>query len=315
MKPRILITPRSLTRDGHPSLDRLEKLGYVLVKSSPGNQPDEDELKHLVKGCVGYLAGVEPITASVIESATELRVISRNGTGTDNIDREAATKAGIKICKTAGANARGVAELTIGLLLALSRSIPFSDHSLKHGTWQRRRGFEIEGKTLGLIGCGKIGSLVAKMATSMGMDVIAYDPVMVDAHENYAGLRQVSLDALFEKSDIISLHCPSQPGRNPLIDELTIRKMKRGVYIINTARADLMDKEALLAGVESGQIAGIALDVFEKEPPEDTRIIRNDKVITTPHIGGFTGESIDRAASEAVENLINVLKGFSPSSI
>ena len=315
MKPRILITPRSLTRDGHPSLDRLEKLGYVLVKSSPGKQPTEDELIHLVKGCVGYLAGVEPITASVLESATELRVISRNGTGTDNIDQEAATKAGIKICKTAGANARGVAELTIGLLLALSRSIPFSDHCLKNGTWQRRKGFEIEGKILGLVGCGKIGSLVAQMAVGMRMEVLAYDPAMVEAHDKNAGPKQVSLEELFEESDIISLHCPSQPDKKPIIDKTSLKKMKNGIYLINTARADLMDNEALLAGLDSGQIAGIALDVFEKEPPEDTRLVRNDKVITTPHIGGFTVESIDRAASEAVENLIDSLKTYSPSSM
>lgn len=315
MKPRILVTPRSLTRDGHPSLDRLEKLGYILVKSTPGEQPNENELKLLVRGCVGYLAGVEPITASVLELATELRVISRNGTGIDNIDQEAANKAGIKICKTAGANARGVAELTIGLLLALSRSIPFGDHCLKNGAWQRRKGFEIEGKTIGLLGCGKIGSLVAHLAAGLGLKVLIFDPLMIGTPEHDNTLKLVDRDDLFKESDIISLHCPSQPDRKPLINELTIRKMKKGVYIINTARADLMDREALIAGLDSGQIAGIALDVFEKEPPEDTRLVKNDKVITTPHIGGFTEESIDRAASEAVENLIEVLKTYSPISM
>lgn len=154
---RVLVTPRSLTRSGHPALTRLEEAGFELVFSTPGVQPDEEELLRLVPGCTGYLAGVEPISARVIERAEDLRVIARNGVGVDNIDLDAAQRAQVEIVRAAGANARGVAELTIALLFALVRAVAFSDAHLKHMSWQRRRGIELYERTLGIVGCGNIG--------------------------------------------------------------------------------------------------------------------------------------------------------------
>jgi len=159
---RVLVTPRSLTQGNHPALNALREAGYDVICASPGRQPTEEELVRLLSGCVGYLAGVEKVTGQVLESAHDLKVISRNGTGVDNIDLEAAERLGIRVCRAVGANSRGVAELTIALILALVRAIPFSDAWIRKGGWERRRGIELAGRTLGLIGCGNVGKLVAE---------------------------------------------------------------------------------------------------------------------------------------------------------
>lgn len=306
MPARILITPRSATSNGHPSLARLEEAGFELVFSPAGTMPVEEDLIGLLPGCAGWIAGVEPVSARVLENAPDLRVISRNGTGADTIDLAAAERLGIKVLRAQGANARGVAELTLALMLALARSIPATDRWLKAGRWERSRGFELEGKTLGLIGCGKIGRLVTGFAIALGMRVLAHDPYPTwnDAPPDfeYAGLADV-----FREADLLSLHCPP-PAHGPLLDAAGFATLKKGLCIINTARAGLLDTGAALAALDSGQVAGLALDVFESEPPVDRRLLEHPRVIATPHIGGFTPESIDRAMSQAVDNLLEALQ-------
>ena len=305
---KILITPRSLTRDGHPSLAKLEDAGYELVFSTPGAFPSEDELLEKLPGCVGYLAGVEQISAKVIDAATGLKAISRNGTGVDSVDTDAAERNGVQVLRAAGANARGVAELTFGHILAAVRSIPFSDAAMKQQRWERRKGVELIGRTLGLVGCGVIGRLVAQFALAFDMDVVAYDPFADESFKPSDRFKFGSLDDVVAGSDVISLHCPAQSDGSPLIDAAAIEKMCDGVYIINTARASLLDDAAVLAGLESGKIAGVVVDAFDPEPPTDWTLAGHEKVISSPHIGGFTSESIDRAVSVAVENLIEALK-------
>ena len=301
---KILVTPRSLTKKGHPALDRLTEAGFVVVFSTPGEQPSEEELCAKLPGCVGYLAGVEKVTARVLESAPALKVISRNGTGIDNVDLAVAERLGIRVCRAEGANARGVAELTIGLLLSLARQIPYADGSLKTQIWQRRQGFELEGRTLGVIGCGKIGKLVTQMALALGMRVLAYD-LFVDATFTPSdAFRYAAIEEIFAQSDVITLHCPPAPDGQALIDASAIARMKHGVYLINTARADLLDAQAVEEGIAAGRIAGLALDVFASEPPSDYRLVEHDRVIATPHVGGFTEESVSRAVSVAVDNLL-----------
>jgi D-3-phosphoglycerate dehydrogenase len=308
MPAKILLTPRSVTRQGHPSLARLEEAGFELVLSRPGETPQEDDLIGLLPGCVGWIAGVETVSARVLQSAPDLRVISRNGTGADTIDLAAAGRLGIKVLRAEGANARGVAELTMALMLALARSIPATDRSLKAGRWERHKGFELEGKTLGLIGCGTIGRLVTGFAAALGMRVLAYDPVPAWA-DAPAGFQYAGLADVFRQSDILSLHCPPPPD-GPLLDAVTLASLKKGVCLINTARAGLLDTEATLAALASGHVAGVALDVFEPEPPSDRRLLEHPRVIATPHIGGFTPESIDRAMNQAVDNLLEALQNI-----
>ena len=297
-----------MTRDGHPALDKFKEAGYEVIFSTPGKQPDEEELLRLLPGCVGMLAGVEEISANVLEAAKELKVISRNGSGIDNIDREACERLGIKICRTEGANANGVAELTIALILALARWVPFHDRRMKEGEWERKKGIEIEGSTLGLIGCGLIGKKTALRALGLGMNVLAFrrNPDRSFAPSSRFGW--VSFEELLEKSDILSLHRPANPNGEPVITEDVIGKTKRGVYIINTARASLIDEKAVLNALNDGHIAGFATDVYMKEPPEDYSLVKHERVIATPHLGGFTVESVDRATIGAVENIINTLK-------
>ena len=307
MSASILVSPRSLTTAGHPALARLQDAGYELVFTTPGQQPTTDELLQRLPGCTGYLAGVEDIDARVLEAARGLRVISRNGVGTNNVDMEAARRLGIKVCTTPGANARGVAELAMAHLLSLARWVPFSDHALKAGDWQRRKGIEVCGKTLGLIGCGHVGRLVARFALGMDMHVLAYD-MMPDA--TFAPSPQfhfVPLADVIGQSDVISLHCPALGNGQPLIDAEALAAMKRGGFLINTARAELVDPAALAAALQSGQVAGAAVDVFLSEPPTDDALVASDRVVATPHIGGFTGESVDRSVEMAVDNLLEAL--------
>lgn len=181
---------------------------------------------------------------------------------------------------------------------------PFSDACLKSKDWQRREGVELDGKTLALIGCGRIGREVVKMATGLGMKVIVFDVVQ----DPSAGLKYVSMDEALGKGDFVSLHCPAQKDGKPLIDQATIAKMKKGAYLVNTARYSLLDATALIAALDSGKLSGVALDVFDKEPPGDNPLVKHPRVIATPHIGGFTVESVERAVSVAVDNLLSVLK-------
>ena len=304
---KILVTPRSVTKNGHPSLDALKDAGFEVVFSKPGCFPTEEELLELLPGCVGYLAGVETISANVLDSAPDLRVISRNGTGTDGIDLAAAQRNGIEVCRAQGANARGVAELTFGHILSSVRSVPFSDSMLKQGQWIRRKGIELDGRTLGLVGCGKIGQLVAGFALAFGMKVKAYDPYPAEGFEPVGEFEYCTLDELLQDADIISLHCPANEDGTPLIDEAALGLMKDGVYIVNTARGSLVDDDALLETLQSRKVAGATVDAFESEPPEDWRLVNDPRVTATPHTGGFTEESVARAMAAAVENILSVL--------
>jgi len=303
----ILVSPRSLTTAGHPALARLQDAGYELVFTPPGKQPTTDELLQRLPGCVGFLAGVEDIDARVLEAAPGLRVISRNGVGTNNVDMEAARRLGIRVCTTPGANARGVAELAMAHLLSLARWVPFSDHAIKAGGWQRRKGIEVCGKTLGLIGCGHIGRLVARFALGMDMHVLAYDLIPDATFAPSPQFHYAPLADVIRQSDVISLHCPAPGNGRPIIDAAALAAMKPGVFLINTARAELVDPTALAAALQSGQVAGAAIDVFLNEPPTDDVLVANERVVATPHIGGFTGESVDRAVEMAVDNLLQAL--------
>lgn len=310
MKPRILVTPRSVTRSGHPSLEKLRQVGCEVLFCQPGVQPGEEELRTLLPGCVGYLAGVEPITSRVLEAADRLRVISRNGAGMDNVDLDAAQARGIKVLRADGANARGVAELAFGQMFALARGVTACDRHLKAGVWERGgAGIELEGRTLGLAGCGRIGKLLARLALGIGMNVKAFDLYPDATFQPGAGFRFAALDEVLETADFLSLHCPPGPDGHPLLDATALGRMKRGVFVINTARYEVMDAEAVFTALQTGHIAGLALDVFDAEPPGDRRLVEHPRVIATAHLGGFTQESIRRAMDLAVENILSVLPG------
>lgn len=304
---KILVTPRSLTKGGDPALDHLKHAGHQLVFCTPGKAPDEQELVGLVPGCAGWLAGVEKITDAVLARADCLKAISRNGTGVDSIDLAACERRGIAVLRAEGANARGVAELTVALMLGLLRSVPFGDARLKAGGWERRQGIELEGRTLGVIGTGKIGRLVTRFALGMDMRVLGCD---ADPDARYApspDFHYVPLEELLASSDIVSLHCPHTAGEKPLMDAGALGRMKTGAVLINTARAGLVDEAAVLAALQAGRLAGYGTDAYEKEPPDRSPLLLHDKVIATPHVGAFTAESVSRATRAAVDNLLRAL--------
>ncbi|TWU21383.1 phosphoglycerate dehydrogenase [Bythopirellula polymerisocia] len=304
---KILVTPRSITSQGHSALSALTNAGYEIILATPGQQPSENELIERLPGCVGMLAGVEKISARALAAATELQVISRNGVGIDGIDLAAAESRGIRVCRAEGSNARGVAELAIGLLLSLARAIPSGDRAIKSDQWERRQGIELEGKTLGIVGCGRIGRLVCEFALALDMRVLAYDVVPDSTYAPSDRFSFVSLDHLFENADAITLHCPASVEDEALLDCAALSKLKHGVFLINTARPNLIDIDALISKLDNAEVRAAAVDVFEIEPPIGDRLAKHPRVIATPHIGGFTHESIDRAVQMAVDNLLETL--------
>lgn len=304
---KILVTPRSLSREMHPALQPLHDAGYELLMPWPGLQPDEQQLMEVLPQCVGYLAGVEKVSRWVLEASPDLKVISRNGVGMDAVDLASAERLGIKVLGTPGANAQGVAELTIALMLSSIRSVAWSCSRMKQGVWDRRMGRELSGSVLGVVGCGQIGQRTSRLALGLGMRVLAYDVFRDSSAASMEGFSFTDLDTLLAQSDAVALHCP--PSSSPVIDREALRKMKQGACLINTARAELVDHQALLEALESGKVSHYAADVFEQEPPELTQLLLHDRVTITPHIGGYTKESVERAAAAAVDNLLKILEG------
>jgi D-3-phosphoglycerate dehydrogenase len=303
---RILVTPRSLTAAGLDTvreLDPLVNAGHVLVSGPAGRLPTEAELLALVPGVDAWLAGVEPVSARVLEAASSLAVISRNGVGADAIDTAAASALGIEIVLARGANSRGVAELTILLALAALRDLPRANADMKAAKWQRTLGREMPDITFGLIGFGAIGQLVAQLASAFGATVLAHD-----AYTEVAGsATSATFNEVFERSDVVSLHSPPATDGSPLVTATVLSLMKPGSILINTARSTLVDDTAVLDALSREHLAAYAVDAFDTEPPVLGDLHRHPSTILTPHLGGFTAASTRRATELAVANLLSRL--------
>ncbi|MGA8938696.1 MAG: NAD(P)-dependent oxidoreductase, partial [Acidobacteriaceae bacterium] len=248
--------------------------------------------------------------AALLASAPKLRIIGRAGVGVDNIDAAEATRRGIVVMNTPGANAVAVAELTLGLMISMCRAIPRANASMHAAKWEKKslQGSELRGKTLGIIGLGRIGLEVARRAQAFGMDVIGYDPFIapVIARENQVAL--LSLDEVLAGSDFLSLHVGLTPQTEGLINEKSIAQMKKGVRIINCARGELIVDEALAAAVQSGQVGGAALDVFRKEPLKDSPYFGIDNILLSPHIAGSTDEAQEAIGIQLANQVRDYLK-------
>jgi D-3-phosphoglycerate dehydrogenase len=308
MRQRILITPRSLTQAHSIDLEPLKKAGFELVFAPAGKTPSETDLLDLVPGCVGWLAGVESISERVLRTATDLKVISRNGTGVDNVPVEIAERLGIEVVRAEGANARGVAELTICLALASLRHLPALHSGLKQGRWHLIRGREIKGRTFGLIGCGAIGQIVTRLATGIGAHVAAFDPYGDVSFRPGGNFVWATFEEVLASADIVSLHCPPPLDGRPLIGREALNLMKDSSCLINTARGSLVDEAAIIEALDAGKLSVYATDVFPTEPPDpESPLLKHDRVIVSPHIAALTEESVQRATQRAVENLLAVL--------
>jgi D-3-phosphoglycerate dehydrogenase len=252
------------------------------------------------------------VTAPVIEAAPRLRVIGRAGVGTDNIDVAAAQARGVAVVNSPSSVTISVAEHTIALMLAVSRFIPQADASLKDGEWVKNKfmGVELHGKTLGIVGLGRIGTQVALRALAFGMFVIAYDPYITRDRALMCGARLMdSLQDLLAESDFVSIHTPLLPNTRGLFGEEEFACVKPNARLIFCARGGVVDERALLAALESGRIVGAGLDVFENEPPGDNPLLRHPRVVATPHLGAQTEEAQTKAAVEVAQQVSAILNG------
>ena len=304
---RILITPRSLSKGNHPALAPLTEAGFDFVTPSPGQTPSEADLIAAVPGCVGWLAGVEPVSDAVIAAATELRVISRNGSGVDNLPLATLEARGIELRRAEGTNARGVAELALALTLVGLRDIVATHEGMRRGTWPRRIGTEILDAEIGIIGLGAIGSTFAEFCLDLGASVRGFDPFAPHDRIGHPNFRRTDFKNTIAGATVLSLHAPMPEDGQPLIGRAEFEGLTAGAVIVNTARAGLVDEAALFTALQNGQVGTYATDVFNTEPPEPSPLLRHSRVVTTTHIGGFTAASVERSTRRAVENLLDAL--------
>ena len=250
------------------------------------------------------------VDEALLEAAPKLRVIGRAGVGVDNIDADAATRRGIVVMNTPGANAIAVAELTIGLMLALARQLPRANALLHAGKWEKKslQGAELRGKQLGILGLGRVGLEVARRAKGFGMELLGHDPFVAPAVARENGVRLCSVDELFREADFLTLHVGLTPQTSGIINSRTLATMKKNVRIVNCARGELIDDAALVEALRSGQVAGAALDVFSQEPLKDSRYFGLDNVILTPHIAGSTGEAQEAVGVQIAMQVKEYLK-------
>jgi D-3-phosphoglycerate dehydrogenase len=298
--------------------DGLEKTGVDHLRSAAGMTVDErpsinaGELMDIIDGYEGLIVRSKTrVTAELIDRAANLRVVGRAGTGVDNIDVSAATQRGIVVMNAAAGNTVTTAEHTMAMLLSLARQIPQAAASTKSGQWEKNKfvGVELMGKTLGIVGLGRIGTAVAARARAFGMSVLAFDPYFTQEAARELGIEMIALDELIARSDFITLHTPLTDETRYLINAAAIEKMKPGVRLINCARGGLIEERALHEGIVSGKVAGAALDVFEQEPtPPDNPLLSLNQVITTPHLGASTAEAQLGVATMIAEQVIDYLK-------
>ncbi len=296
--------------------DGLDESGLSLLKKNADveNRADisaDDLLKAIPEFDALIVRGRTKVTASVIQAASKLKVIGRAGVGVDNIDLDAAKQNGVAVVNAPVSTSLAVAELTFGLMLSLAREIPRADATMKLGQWAKKEleGIELYGKTLGIVGAGRIGMEVGKRAEAFGMNIIAYDPLLDEAEIKRRGADPVALDDLYAWSDFISLHLPLTVQSRDMVGALAFSQMKQGVRIVCAARGGIISEAALLDALNSGKVAGAALDVFTQEPPGGTALIRHPRVIATPHIGAQTAEAQSRASEDIANEILAALSG------
>ncbi len=301
--PKVLISDKMSPRAAEVFRDR-----GVEVDVKPGMSPDE--LKAVIGAYDGLaIRSATKVTADIVEAATNLKAIGRAGIGVDNVDIAAATAKGILVMNTPFGNSITTAEHAIAMMFALARQIPQADRSTQAGKWEKSKfmGAELTGKTLGIIGCGNIGTIVADRGRGLHMKVLAFDPFLAPQRASELGVEKVELDELFQRSDFITLHTPLTDGTRNLINKDAFAKMKAGVRIINCARGGLINEAELKEALDGGHVAGAALDVFETEPAKENVLFGNDKLVATPHLGASTEEAQENVAVQVAEQISDFL--------
>jgi D-3-phosphoglycerate dehydrogenase len=297
--------------------DPIAEEGLAILRSQArvevvAGQPPEALQRCLAEADALLVRSETHVTAALLEAAPRLRVIGRAGAGVDTIDVPAATARGIVVVNAPGGNAVAAAEHTLALMFALARRVAAADASLKRGEWARGKyvGSELTGKTLGLIGLGRVGTEVSRRALGLDMRVLVYDPYVPDDHVRRLGLEPVELDALLEMSEFVSLHVPLTETTRGVLNAERLGRMRTGAFLINCARGGLVDQEALLAALDAGHLGGVGVDVFAHEPVAiDDPLPRHPKVVATPHLGASTVEAQANVAAQVAEEVLAVLDG------
>jgi D-3-phosphoglycerate dehydrogenase len=306
---RVLVTPRALTRKPLKAIDLLQQVGLTAVLGPAGQQPTSGELVALLPGCQGWIAGVEAIDRHVLEHAPDLRVISRFGTGVDGIDLRAAEHRGIEVVTARGANALGVAELALALTLSALRDVPEARSALREGRWSRSLGREVAGLSVSAIGYGAIGQSFARLMSLLGANVSIVDPLLEPSAHEASGLQRLpDIGTAFECSDVVSLHCPTPVDGHPIVTDWALSSVRPGCILINTARAELVDDDAVLAALKDGRLGSYAVDAFSTEPPVQTELLQHPRVLATPHLGAYTEQAVDRTLRMSVAELVKGLR-------
>jgi len=298
--------------------DPISERGVELLRANPKFHVDknlglkEDQLCEIIGEYDALVVRSQTkVTKKVIDAAKKLRVVGRAGVGVDNVDVDAATRRGIIVMNTPGGNTISTAEHTFSMMTSLARKIPQAHATMKAGKWDRKsfEGVELYGKTLGIIGMGRIGSEVARRAIAFGMRVLAYDPFLSLSRAKALQVEVVELDEIYKRADFITVHVPATDQTVGMINKDTMARMKHGVRLINCARGGIINEKDLYDAVKSGQVAGAALDVYEVEPPKDSPLKELDAVVMTPHLGASTQEAQESVGVEVAEQIAEVLAG------
>ncbi len=301
-----------IAKEGINRLEASSQTGNSLqVEVKTGLSPEE--LLEIIPAYDGLIVRSETkVTAKIFQAATNLKVVARAGVGTDNIDVSAATERGVIVVNTPNGNTIAACEQAFLLILATARKLTQANDTLKGGKWERKQfmGVELAGKTLGIVGLGRIGTEIARRATAFGMEVIAYDPFVLPGYAEKQGIEMAGLPEVYRRADFITVHSPLLPETFHMIDRTAFEQMKPGVRIINAARGGIVDEAALFEALQSGKVAAAGLDVFEQEPPPlDHPLLHLENVITTPHLGASTQEAQIKVAVDAADSVVAALNG------
>ncbi|GHU63259.1 2-hydroxyacid dehydrogenase [Bacteroidia bacterium] len=304
---KILTSPSSMGEISPQPFKLLEQNGYEVINNPFGRKLTEEEVIELAKDCIGIVAGVEPLTARVMDALPYLKCISRVGVGMDNVDLEYAKSKNIMVVNTPDGPTRAVAELTLAMTLSLLRRIPQADAALKNKQWKKQTGNLILDKTIGVVGLGRIGRLVSELFRGIGNPVVGFDPYADSEWAKEKGVELKTFEEVISQADILTLHVPGNKDKTPVIGEKEIVQMKNEAFLINISRGGVVDEAALYQALKTGRLSGAAVDVFTQEP-YDGPLCELDNIILTPHLGSYAKEGKLQMEIDAVNNLINVLK-------
>jgi len=317
-KGKILVPSRSFGAIVDIGTKILTESGFEIERIPEEERPVTEEKLHdsiSRGGVVAIVSSYEPIGSKALEEVGDLRVISKHGVGVDNIDMDLATRRGVVVTNTPGTNIQAVADLTIGLMISLSRKICLANQSTKSGKWEKFIGGELWQKTVGIVGAGAIGKEVIRRLSGFNVKILAHDIEVDEKFASKYGVDYVPLERLLSESDYVTLHTALTEGTKGMIGEKELNRMKKSSYLINAARGKIVDQDALYRALAAGKIAGAALDVFAEEPPKQRNLLDLDNVIATPHMGAYTYEAMMRMDKLCAENIIKVFKGEKPEYV